>query len=102
MPRPFLIPPILLLVSLAAASCGPAATPIAEALPPAEVLSPTVVSAPPEATRLPTAFPAPTTPPESAPTEPVYVGPGGQFATDPSTVNLASGQPTLVKFFAFW
>ncbi len=23
-------------------------------------------------------------------------------ATDPSTVNLASGKPTLVEFFAFW
>ena len=23
-------------------------------------------------------------------------------ATDPATVNLASGQPTLVEFFAFW
>src|SRR3990172_4861893 len=102
MPRPFLIPPILLLVSLAAASCGPAATPIAEALPPAEVLSPTVVSATPGGRGPPTRLPAAATPPESAPTEPVYVGPGGQFATDPSTVNLASGQPTLVKFFAFW
>jgi len=26
----------------------------------------------------------------------------GQEATDPKTVNLASGKPTLVKFFAFW
>jgi hypothetical protein len=26
----------------------------------------------------------------------------GQEATDPATVNLASGKPTLVKFFAFW
>jgi hypothetical protein len=26
----------------------------------------------------------------------------GQEATDPTTVNLASGKPTLVKFFAFW
>ena len=102
MPHPFLIPPILLLLSLAAASCGPAATPIAEALPPAEAISPTAVSAPPESTPPLSASPAPTTPPEAAPTEPVYVGPGGQFATDPSTVNLASGQPTLVKFFAFW
>ncbi|HEY4665685.1 MAG TPA: hypothetical protein VIH26_00145 [Anaerolineales bacterium] len=23
-------------------------------------------------------------------------------ATDPATVNLASGKPTLVEFFAFW
>ena len=25
-----------------------------------------------------------------------------QYATDPTTVDLAIGQPTLVKFFAFW
>ena len=25
-----------------------------------------------------------------------------QYATDPSTVELAAGRPTLVKFFAFW
>jgi len=25
-----------------------------------------------------------------------------QYATDPTTVDLASGRPTLVKFFAFW
>ena len=25
-----------------------------------------------------------------------------QYATDPTTVDLANGRPTLVKFFAFW
>jgi hypothetical protein len=25
-----------------------------------------------------------------------------QYATDPTTVDLAIGRPTLVKFFAFW
>jgi hypothetical protein len=38
----------------------------------------------------------------STATTTIVVGPGGQFATDPSTVDLASGRPTLVKFFAFW
>ncbi len=28
--------------------------------------------------------------------------PEDQHATDPTTVDLASGRPTLVKFFAFW
>jgi len=96
MQRPFLILPILLLVSLAAAACAPAATPIA--VEPVETprsipVGPTLVSGAPA---------APTSPPEAAPTEAVFVGAGGQFATDPSTVDLASGRPTLVKFFAFW
>ena len=96
MKRPFLILPFLLLVSLAAAACAPAATPIA--VEPVE----TKGSIPVEPTLVPGAPAAPTSPPEAAPTEAVFVGAGGQFATDPSTVDLASGRPTLVKFFAFW
>jgi hypothetical protein len=38
----------------------------------------------------------------TARTLPEPQGPGGQYATDPSTVVLAAGKPTLVKFFAFW
>ncbi|MBM2843297.1 MAG: hypothetical protein HW404_1134 [Anaerolineales bacterium] len=96
MPRPFLILPILLLVSLAVAACAPAATPIA--VQPVE----TEASIPAEPTLVPSAPAAPTSPPDAAPTEAVFVGAGGQFATDPSTVELAAGRPTLVKFFAFW
>ena len=96
MQRPFLILPILLLVSLTAAACAPAATPIA--VEPIE----TEASIPVEPTLVPGAPAAPTSPPEAGPTEAVFVGAGGQFATDPSTVDLASGRPTLVKFFAFW
>ncbi|MBM2842895.1 MAG: hypothetical protein HW404_732 [Anaerolineales bacterium] len=96
MQRPFLILPILLLLSLAAAACAPAATPIAEEPVDAEVSSPAA------ATLVPSAPAAPTSPPQAAPTEAVFVGAGGQFATDPSTVELAAGRPTLVKFFAFW
>ena len=36
-----------------------------------------------------------------APSEPATPRPG-LAATDPSTVMLASGQPQLVEFFAFW
>ena len=96
MKRPFLILPFLLLVSLAAAACAPAATPIA--VDPLE----TEGSIPVEPTLVSGAPAAPTSPPEAAPTEEVFVGAGGQFATDPSTVELAAGRPTLVKFFAFW
>ena len=96
MQRPFLILPILLLVSLAGAACAPAATPIAE-----EPVD-TEGSIPVEPTLVPSAPAAPTSLSEAAPTEAVFVGAGGQFATDPSTVDLASGRPTLVKFFAFW
>jgi hypothetical protein len=45
---------------------------------------------------------SPNAPVLSTATATLVVGPGGQFATDPSTVDLASGRPTLVKFFAFW
>ena len=96
MQRPFLILPILVLVSLAAAACAPAATPIAVepvVTPRSIPVGPTLVSSAPA---------APTSPPEAAPTEAVFVGAGGQFATDPSTLELAAGRPTLVKFFAFW
>jgi len=96
MQRPFLILPILLLVSLAGAACAPAATPIA--IEPVDPEGSTLV----EPTLDPNTPAAPTSPPEAASTEAVFVGAGGQFATDPSTVDLAAGRPTLVKFFAFW
>ena len=75
-------------------ACGPAATPT-EALP--------------VATQTATSTPAPevfsTLPPAtegSAPSDPTPTLRSGQEATDPTTVNLASGKPALVKFFAFW
>ena len=37
--------------------------------------------------------------PGPAETKPVITE---QYATDPTTVDLASDRPTLVKFFAFW
>ncbi len=47
------------------------------------------------------AAPAPV-PPESAPAD-VKPTPRPELsATDPSTVNLASGKPVLLEFFAFW
>ena len=102
MRRPYLILVLLLLMSLAVAACGPAATPTDAALTATAALPAMEASAPPEPTLLPNASAEPTGPSEAAPTEAVFVGPGGQFATDPSTVDLASGRPTLVKFFAFW
>jgi hypothetical protein len=86
----------MLLLSLTAAACAPAGTlPTAAAAPAA---SSTVGALPQQAAEPLT----PTIGPPSAPTATVFVGPGGQFATDPSTVQLASGRPSLVKFFAFW
>jgi hypothetical protein len=67
----------------------------------AEALRPTDAALP-EPTLPPNPAASPTAAPEAGPTETVFVGAGGQFATDPSTVDLASGRPTLVKFFAFW
>ncbi len=73
------------------------AEPAAPAADPApEVEPPTVV---PEA---PEAAPVETEPPAEEPA--VVVTPRGNDleATDPSTVNLASGEPQLIEFFAFW
>ncbi len=60
-----------------------------------------------EATALPleSEAPAPTSetvaPVEQEPAPPVEVR-EALAATDPATVNLANGTPTLVEFFAFW
>jgi hypothetical protein len=86
----------LLVLALGAAACAPAAAPAFATDPPST--GPTaVVPAHDPATPLP---PAGLSSPD--PTETIAVGPGGQYATDPSTVSLAAGRPTLVKFFAFW
>ncbi len=48
---------------------------------------------------------APIAPAEQEPAVPVEAPVkvrGGLAATDPPTVNLANGTPTLVEFFAFW
>ena len=53
----------------------------------------------------------PTSSPEAAPAATEVAAQGAQpsptlrpglEATDPASVNLASGRPTLVEFFAFW
>ncbi len=75
-------------------ACGPAASPT-EALPIAtqaatDTLAPEVLGTLPPATE------------ESGSPAPTPTLRSGQEATDPTTVNLASGKPSLVKFFAFW
>ena len=79
---------------LAAACAGPAARPVEPA--------PTVVDAAlMEATAAPAEEPSPVPalPPTAGPTPTVRPG---MEATDPTTVVLASGEPTFVEFFAFW
>jgi uncharacterized lipoprotein YajG len=86
---------ILLAAALLLGACAPASTPASE-LPTATVAD---------------AVPAPVTDPAGsteeaatgvpAPTETKVVR-ADQYATDSTTVSLASGRPTLVKFFAFW
>jgi hypothetical protein len=90
------IPGGFLVLALAAAACAPVAAPPILADVPA-TLAPTDVPAQRADTQTAPRILAP-----SNPTATIVVGPGGQFATDPSTVDLASGRPTLVKFFAFW
>ena len=87
---------LVMLYVLAAllSACGPAAAPT-EALP--------IATQPATPTPAPEVFgtlpPATEASASSAPTPTLR---SGQEATDPTTVNLASGKPTLVKFFAFW
>jgi len=75
------------------AACGPAAAPTPEV--------------PPDAT--PTMAAAPISVPEAAQTSadpsPAGATPtarAGLEASDPTTLDLASGKPALVEFFAFW
>ena len=80
------VAPWLVAAGLAASCAGPAARPV-EPAPPAvdtAVIGPTAAPALP-----PTAGPTPTVRP-------------GMEATAPTTVVLASGDPTFVEFFAFW
>lgn len=84
----------IVVAGLAASCAGPVAKPVEPA--------PTVVDG---ALTEPTA--APTEEPSPAPALPPTVGPiptvrPGMEATDPTTVVLAAGDPTLVEFFAFW
>jgi ABC-type transport system substrate-binding protein len=88
--RSFLL--VVALVAGTLAGCQPAATPTALTAP-AEptaiaVASPSTVAA----TSPATAAVSPTARPLRTALE----------ATDPTTVSLANGQPTLVEFFAFW
>ncbi|MGH2625724.1 MAG: hypothetical protein ACRDHY_03630 [Anaerolineales bacterium] len=85
----------LIVTAMFAASC---ASPATQAVGPA----PTVVDTPlSEATLPPSQEPSPEVvlPPTVGPTPTVRPG---MEATDPTTVVLASGDPTLVEFFAFW
>ena len=86
--------PVVALCAVVLAACGaPAPTAVIEPEIKPTVVSTTAPSLPPAALDTP----APSV--EVAPTPTLRQG---QEATDPATVNLASGKPTLVKFFAFW
>ena len=84
---------------LLSAACQSAPQPTAQVAAPAQSAA--------EATALPleSEAPAPTSetvaPVEQEPAPPVEVR-EALAATDPATVNLANGTPTLVEFFAFW
>jgi hypothetical protein len=86
--------PVVALCAVVVAGCG-SPTPAAVIEP---EIKPTVVST--AAPSLPAE--ALDTPAASGEVGPTPTLREGQEATDPATVNLASGKPTLVKFFAFW
>lgn len=96
-----------LLTAILLAACTPSAAPPAptEVVEEAPASSGIEVEAPTEAepTTAPAAVVAEAT---ESPTEeplPVATSRGDSLiATDPATVNLASGEPQLVEFFAFW
>jgi hypothetical protein len=88
--------PVIVFVTAALlTACSPASAPTVEDA------APTSPAAPTEATPAPAVSLPATIPPPAPPTETRQVV-TEQYATDPATVNLAAGRPTLVKFFAFW
>jgi len=90
--RPRFLVELALLGAALAGACGPAATP---------VVQPLLAAPGAEPSESPTVAVLATTVLEPAPTEARAVV-TEQYATDPSTVELAAGRPTIVKFFAFW
>jgi PBP1b-binding outer membrane lipoprotein LpoB len=95
----FLTP--LLLLALLLASCAPAASPASSVEQPSVQGPASPVAAEPGATPVPDAVEGPTE--SAAPTPlPVATSRGPDLhATDPGTVNLASGQLQFVEFFRF-
>lgn len=90
----------VLVIMLAAAACSPA---------PESAPTATPLSAPAEEQAAATQVPTPTEEaaqalePDEEAQEAVRPTPKqGLVATDPTTVDLASGGPKLVEFFAFW
>ena len=72
---------------------------------PTATLSEEPASVPATETTLETTTPSaevPTEAPTEEPTETTPLGDSELHATNPSTVNLASGKVQLVEFFAFW
>jgi hypothetical protein len=80
--------------SLAMSACAPSVAPAGQ---PATTVE--MEEAVPEAS--PSVAPLPTEGVGALPDETATVR-LDQYATDPASVNLAAGRPTLVKFFAFW
>ena len=102
---------ILLTLGLLSALILSACTPATPTPLPAETLVPqpaTQEPAMPEALPSEVSEIAPTTAPVETepPTEEIVVQPtsrGDELeATDPTTVNIANGEPQLIEFFAFW
>lgn len=85
---------------MAAAACQSAPPPPVVEVAPA-VLPATEAPAFPQESEQQAPSSEPVVPAEQEPTAPVAVR-EGLAATDPATVNLANGTPTLVEFFAFW
>jgi hypothetical protein len=54
------------------------------------------------ATSVPSETPAEQAEPAQVPTEPKPVPRAGLAATDPNSVQIGSGEPLLIEFFAFW
>ncbi len=84
---------------LLAAACQSAPQPTAQVAAPAQSAA-EATTVPIESTA-PASSSEPVAPVEQEPAPPVAVR-EGLAATDPATVNLGNGTPTLVEFFAFW
>ncbi len=84
-------------LSLLAAACQSSAEQVVPPAQPAATF--------PQESEAPALPSEPVSPAEQVPAAPVEAPVkvrGGLAATDPATVNLANGTPTVVEFFAFW
>lgn len=89
------LPLLVVFVAAVASGCSP------DNVPPPATATPTYTPEP-QPVESESDQPQAEDPASDAPPEPTPFDLNELHATDPTSVNLSSGKPTLVEFFAFW